>query len=580
MATLTTNYQLLAQKHLGNSYGDLYIRIYAKYSEQNIANNRTKVQYQARAYFSGNYIRDNQGSGGVSGTSASYASGSCTYPTKGETTIATTEAWVYHDSDGTKSVTASASLNFPNWGWSGTASATATLPTIPRQVTITNAPNFNDEDNPTITYSNPAGSAVTSLQACISLTGAKADVPYRDIQINGTSYTFELTDKEREILRLATTGSNSRTVIFFIKTVISETTLYDTSPKEFTIINGTPTLEPSVIDINEDTKALTGDPNILVRYQSDVAVGTGAQVYKSATVKSQKVICGNKSINAESGTIEDVGSGAFIFSVTDNRENTVTQTVNVPFIEYVNLTCNLNANAPDAEGDMIFLVSGNCFSGSFGAVDNSVKVYYRYKANRDEYGDWIEAENVALNIDNTYVVEVSLSGLDYQNKYTFQAKSSDALMEIASVEKVVKTIPVFDWGENDFNFNVPVNVNGDFSLNGTKMADYIIEQGTSGIWTYTKWNSGKVELTCKESRTVDIATANGSLYHSGNLYVTLPFTVYKARAWADCDDQNAWGSSTNMADTISSVGYRIWRAGAYTNYTWSTNILVKGRWKE
>ena len=32
---------------------------------------------------------------------------------------------------------------------------------------------------------------------------------------------------------------------------------------------------------------------------------------------------------------------------------------------------------------------------------------------------------------------------------------------IKSVEKALKTLPVFDWGENDFNFNVPVNIDAE-----------------------------------------------------------------------------------------------------------------------
>ena len=128
---LTKSYQKLAETYLGNSSGNLYIRIYAKWSEQDVQNNRTKVQYQARAYFSGSYIYDQQSSGNVKGTGVSQVnySRSSSY-NNGETTLGTAEGWVTHNSDGTMSISASAYLNFPNWGWSGTASGTATLPTL------------------------------------------------------------------------------------------------------------------------------------------------------------------------------------------------------------------------------------------------------------------------------------------------------------------------------------------------------------------------------------------------------------------------------------------------------------------
>ena len=66
---------------------------------------------------------------------------------------------ITHNNDGSKSITISASCDLPDgngWGpaW-GSASGTATLTNIPRQANVTGATNFNDEGNPTITYSNP-----------------------------------------------------------------------------------------------------------------------------------------------------------------------------------------------------------------------------------------------------------------------------------------------------------------------------------------------------------------------------------------------------------------------------------------
>lgn len=131
--TLTKNYQMLGQAYLGNSYGDLYIRIYAKYSEQNENTLQSKVQYQARAYYSGNsYILDQGSNGRITGTGATAQnySKSSRY-TSGETILATIEGTVNHNPDtGKASVSASASLTFPNWGWSNTASGSADLPPI------------------------------------------------------------------------------------------------------------------------------------------------------------------------------------------------------------------------------------------------------------------------------------------------------------------------------------------------------------------------------------------------------------------------------------------------------------------
>jgi len=90
-----------------------------------------------------------------------------------------------HNADGTKSISFSFSVT-DSAGKSytpGNASSSGSLglSRIPRQANLTSADNFNDEGNPTIKYNNPAGNAISSLSVCISLTGAKDDIKYRDI---------------------------------------------------------------------------------------------------------------------------------------------------------------------------------------------------------------------------------------------------------------------------------------------------------------------------------------------------------------------------------------------------------------
>ena len=166
---LTTSYQRLGQQWIGNSAGDLYIRIYAKYSEQDIQNNKTKVQYQARAYFSGSWILDQQSSGNVKGTSASQVnfSKSSNY-NNGETTLGTAEAWVPHNADGTMSISASAYLSFPNWGWSGTASGTATLPNLHKPPVINTATMV--ETNSVLTALNVPGTTIVQYLSKKTIT--------------------------------------------------------------------------------------------------------------------------------------------------------------------------------------------------------------------------------------------------------------------------------------------------------------------------------------------------------------------------------------------------------------------------
>ena len=141
---------------------------------------------------------------------------------------------IKHNANGSKSVSISVTATGNN-GFSGSGSNNIDLDTIPRQATLTAAPHFTDEESPTITYSNPAGNAVSSLQACIASTDGKTIyVPYRDISKTDSSYTFNLTEAERAALRWATINSNTLAVKFYVTTVIGNNTYYSTLDKILT----------------------------------------------------------------------------------------------------------------------------------------------------------------------------------------------------------------------------------------------------------------------------------------------------------------------------------------------------------
>lgn len=365
---------------------------------------------------------------------------------------------VSHNADGSKTVAASFSFSpaktasyYPS-AMSG--SGNLTLTKIPRQAKLTAAPNFTDEDNPTITYSNPAGNIVTSLKACIaSADGKTVYAAYRDISKTGSSYTFNLTEEEREALRWATINSNTLTVKFYVSTVLNGITYYSTLDKILTITNAKPTLAPTVKDTGGYSTPLTGDANnLIIKGFNYMSVSIGAQTYKGASIKAQSITCGDAVINGATGGFSNVETASFIFSVTDSRGNTTTQTITKTLIEYIKLTCNLKANNPTADGKMSLKISGNYFDGNFGAIDNTLDVAFRYKENNGEYSDWIAAS--ATISGDTYEAIVELTGLNYQSTYTFQAKATDKVNAIESAERKVKSIPVFDWGENDFAVNV------------------------------------------------------------------------------------------------------------------------------
>ena len=95
-----------------------------------------------------------------------------------------------------------------------------TLSQIKLYPVITSAPDFAFGDKPTITF-NLNGYDYSKVEVCISLTGAKSDVPYRGIEENSSSYTFNLTDEDYKALSVGL-NSRSRVIRFYVRTEIAD----------------------------------------------------------------------------------------------------------------------------------------------------------------------------------------------------------------------------------------------------------------------------------------------------------------------------------------------------------------------
>lgn len=449
-------------------------------NSQSVANNTSNVTITAKVTWTYGSWNEYQKPGYViiDGTRYDFKSSfNANATTSGSQTIFTKTLNIAHGNDGKKTLNYS---GFYSTGVSSgdiTATGSKKLTDIPRQANITGAPNFNDEENPAITYSNPAGTAVEALKACIAKEdGATILVPYRDISKTGTSYTFNLTTAEREALRKATPNSNTLVVKFYVQTTIAGVVYYSSIAKTLTIKNPSPTLSPTAVDANATTKTLTGDANKFIKYYSNASFSVGAAAVKNSTIKSTKVVCGAKSSTSASGTLNAVESGTFTFSATDSRGNTTTKTLTKTLVNYVKLTCNLTTKNPTPDGKMYFKVSGNYFNNTFGAVANTLQVQYRVKENEDSYGNWIDLTTTKSG--NTYSAEVNLTGLNYQSYYTFQARAIDKINTsgVNSAEKKVRATPVFDWGENDFKFNVPV-----YDHNGGKLGTEMTAENQTAV---------------------------------------------------------------------------------------------------
>ncbi len=344
---------------------------------------------------------------------------------------------VSHTTDGTKTISVSLSTAIFE-GTVRTDSRNWTLDKIARGATITEAENFNDEGNPTITYSNPAGTAVSSLQACISLTGASDDIPYRDINISGTEYTFQLTTEERNTLRQASTG-NTLPVKFFIKTVISGTTLYNSVDRTLTIVNATPSLtSATAVDVNSTTTALTGSNTAIVKGYSNLKISdVVATAYKYATLQSIIVDdIGEAYTSGYTKTINGYTKNNISIKVVDSRSNTSpTLTKSFTFVDYDPITKGEMSvsRASSGVGEAVTVkLNGTWFNGSFGSQANTLTATYRFKeTSASSWTTGVTAISITKS-GNNYSVEQAIrgdttSGFNVDKSYNLEVILTDKL---------------------------------------------------------------------------------------------------------------------------------------------------------
>lgn len=333
---------------------------------------------------------------------------------------------------------------------------------------VIDAPDFNDEENPTITYPSVIPEGV-NLQACISFTGGKDDVAYRDIPLLGGTYTFNLTEEERKALRQGVTTGSVKTVRFYIKSTYNGTTQWEYLTKNLSLINHKPTLNPTVKDISPETLALTGDENVLVKYASMIEYSTGATARKEAEIVSQSIQCGSKTVtDLYNGVIDDVESGTFVFNATDSRGiRAETVVLEKTLIDYLKPTCyqELEIGLAGETGATINLkVKGNYFNGTFGAIPNTIKLEVRYGEANGTMGAWQTLTGTPTFNGNTYELNATFTGFSYAKAYTFQSRITDKILYAQSSQYTIRMLPVFDWSETDFNFNVPVKMHNETVL--------------------------------------------------------------------------------------------------------------------
>ena len=226
-----------------------------------------------------------------------------------------------------------------------------------------------------------------------------------------------------------------------------------------------PVVTGSVKDANPLTVQLTGNDDLLVRYVSIARCQIEAQAKNSAHIVEKRI--GGKSVTDDTLDIAQPDFDTLAMEAVDSRGYVGTCQIPASCIPYVMLTNNATVQRTDpTSGNAVLTLQGSCWQGNFGAAENTLTATVQVN---DEPPQQLQ---IAVAPNHRYLQQVALSGLDYTRSHSVTVTVEDRAMSVPLTLPVQKGIPVFDWGESDFTFHVPVDVES-LSVGGVSLADYI-----------------------------------------------------------------------------------------------------------
>ncbi len=367
---------------------------------------------------------------------------------------------VSHLADGSKTITVAVSLKgyerngAGSNGFSLSKSTTVVLDTIPRASTVAatdaniGSVSMIAVNRKSTTYTHSVHFTFGDESGYITADGG---ISPEEVKMDATSIAFTLPSSFYAQIPDKPFGECA----LVCKTYADETQIGNDQPASFKVTADKALCEPQVSgtveDINPATLAITGDPSKFIRFYSEALCTISATARNEASIET-KTIDGTD-VKGNTHTISGMAKESVVFAATDTRGYPASVTVPVTLIPYIQLTCVPTGRRKNpTDGTAEITVKGDYYNGSLGGTNNTLTLQYR-----NGNGAW---QNATPNISgNSYTATISLEGLAYTESFDFEVKAADKVTSVPQPVTIGKGIPIFDWGENDFSFHVPVHLN-------------------------------------------------------------------------------------------------------------------------
>lgn len=466
----------------GSQGSNFYISVYLDKYTQNIESNAT--DYTLHLYMS---TRNKFSGYGVA--IPGYLQGVQTGSTTSVGSNATVDMGTYsgtlqHNADGTGWLGVTGYVNANAWYGVGEATVSTgwTAPTIPRQATISGNSSATIEETYSININRLVSNYNYTLRYSITDDDNTAHTGTIATGINVDKYAWTVPEV---FYQYWTIGDIKRLNIYC--DTYNGNNLIGTTELNIQLIAPSKT-KPNIIeytfkDENATTVALTGDNAIMVKGYSNarfnvvaelgyyaktsdvVLIDDGTQVdytiQKNSTEQKQVIAFDKTFTNfniLHSFRIKDTRG---MLSLVGARTNTMApftpsyKQILYETVDYIPLTLNMSVKRPNSTtGEVELTFSGNYFNNTFGNVDNTLELSWKYR----EKG--VEAWTVGgtFTKDTDYEITgnlfkskgvISLGKIfNYQKIYEIAVYYKDKLVDTYTTKLVTRGLPIFWWNKD------------------------------------------------------------------------------------------------------------------------------------
>lgn len=523
---------------------------------------------------------------------------------------------VDHNSDGSKTVTLSASWDcgFDSAYTPRTlsVSGSVTLPTIPRAATLS--------------YGSMTMGTAATIKITPPVSGATSTITYKFGSASGTIVTktsaASVSWTPPTSLAAQIPNSASGTGTLTVETYSGSTKL---GSRAYTVNISVPsTMTPTLTVAISDPTGRADTYGGYIQSKSRLKVELTAAGVQGSTIKSYAIKVGDilsaTSDTATSGYLPASGSLTVTASATDSRGRTKTVTQTVTVTPYVSPTISaLEVVRCKANGteDPTGAYAKATFSGAITDLGSKNTAAYRVETRETGTETWSTVATAAAGQYSPTDVSVVFAAAA-NKKYDVRMVAVDAFESLASSNRFLPaaytSMHIADsmgsvgigrlCDKEDTlqvglaaSFDEPVELGKGLAQplpvgsGGTGVAtlaellaalgikDYIIEQGISGNWTYQKYASGYADLWWRGTVTPTSYTAVGSMVCTNIIRLSMPFGVTGNVAVTGTGDNLHIITNVDWSYDNKTVSFRLLRAASMTLGEQVVALRVVGKWQ-